>query len=78
MRAGGNQPGDMGHVDQQPGAARVRDRTHAGEVEFARVGGAAGDQQLGPQCGRLFRERVVVDHPAVRRDEVVVRVEPAS
>ena len=46
--AGGDQAGEVRHVDHQLGADRVGDLAEGGEVELARVGGPAGDDQLRP------------------------------
>ena len=45
---GGDQAGEVGHVDHQLGADRVGDLPEGGEVELARVGRPAGDDQLRP------------------------------
>ena len=44
--AGGDQAGEVGHVDHQLGPDRVGDLAEGGEVELARVGGPAGDDHL--------------------------------
>ena len=46
MDAAGDQPGEMRHVDHQVGADRIGDLAEAAEVPDARIGGAAGDDQL--------------------------------
>ena len=46
MRAAGDQAGEMRHVDHQIGADLVGDLAEAREVPDARIGGAAGDDQL--------------------------------
>ena len=43
--AGGDEAGEVGHVDHQLGADRVGDLAEGGEVELARVGRPAGDDQ---------------------------------
>ncbi len=45
MQPGGDEPGEMRHVDHQIGADRVGDLPEAREVDDARIGGAAGDDQ---------------------------------
>ena len=42
----GDEAGVVGHVDHQLGADRVGDLAEGGEVDLARVGGPAGDDQL--------------------------------
>jgi hypothetical protein len=46
MHAAGDQPGEMRHVDEQIGADLVGDLAEAREVDDARIGGAAGDDDL--------------------------------
>ena len=46
MLAGGDEPGEVGHVDEQLRADRVGDLAEGGEVEVARIGGPAGDDHL--------------------------------
>ena len=48
MHAAGHQPGEMRHVHHEIGADFVGDRAEAGEIDEARIGRAAGDDQLGP------------------------------
>ncbi len=77
MRAGRDQAGEVRHVDQQQRAAGVGDRAHPGEVDRARVGRAAGDQQARFEFGGERGERVVIDQAGLAVDAVVARVEPA-
>ena len=75
----GHQPGDVGHVDHQFRAHLVGDRPEGGEVDDARIGARADDDQLGPVLQSLRPHFVDVDaarlpgHPVV--DE---RVAPAG
>ena len=46
--AGGDEAGEVGHVDHQLGADGVGNRAEGGEIELAGVGRPAGDDQLGP------------------------------
>ena len=55
----------MGHVDEQVGADLVGDRAEAGEVEVARIGRAAGDDQLGLVLLREPLDLVEVDQMVV-------------
>ena len=48
MYAAGHEPGEVGHVGQQHGTHRIGDGPKAGEVDHARVGRAATDDELGP------------------------------
>ena len=43
----GNQPGEVRHVDHEVGADLVGDLAEGREVELTRVGGPAGDDELG-------------------------------
>ena len=46
MRAARDEPGEMRHVDHQIGADRIRDLAKAPEIPDARIGGAAGEDEL--------------------------------
>ena len=46
VQAGGDEAGEVGHVDHQLGADLVGDLAEAREVELARVGRPAGEDQL--------------------------------
>ncbi len=46
MRAAGNQPGEMRHVDEKIGADRIRDLPEGLEIPDAGIAGAAGDNDL--------------------------------
>ena len=76
VRTARHQPGEMGHVHQQPGTDPVGDCAKALEVHPPRHGGAAGDQQLGPVLLSQFRDRIVVDAAILPADTVLNRVEP--
>ena len=52
VQAGGDQPGEVGHVDHQQRADLVGDLAKAREVELARIGRPAGEQQLRPALAR--------------------------
>ena len=47
MHATGDQSGEVRHVHQIDGANFVGDLAHAGEVDGARIGRAAADDELG-------------------------------
>ena len=61
VRAPGHQPGEVGHVHQIEGADVVGDGAHAGEVNDARVGAAAADDELGAGFAGAGRQRIVID-----------------
>ena len=46
MHAAGHQAGEMRHVDHEEGADLVGDLAEAAEIDDARIGRAAGDDQL--------------------------------
>ena len=50
--AGGDEPGDVGHVDEQAGPDAVGDRGQALEVEDPRVHARAGDEELRAHLAR--------------------------
>ena len=75
MLAGRHQPREVRHVHDEVGAHRVGDLAEAHEVELARVGRPAGEQQLGLVLLRQARDLVHVE-PGVLpahavRDDVV-------
>ena len=75
VQAGGDEPGEVGHVDHQVGADRVGDRAEALEVEDARVGAPAGEQQLrlalvGDPLDLVHVDQAVLGADLVRRDVV--------
>ena len=59
MRAAGDEPGEMGDVDNEIGPDRVADCPEALEIPMARIGRAAGDDQLRLV---LFRQRLDLIH----------------
>ncbi len=65
----------MRHVDHQVGADLVGDRAEAREIERARIGREAGDDQLRLALERQLLERVVVDLAIVGADAVLHGVE---
>ena len=70
VQAGGDQPGEVGHVDQQQRADLVGDLAERGEVELARVGGPAGDDHLRLALLGEPRDLVHVDPVSSRRRPV--------
>ena len=74
--ARGDQPGEMRHVDQQQRAHLVGDCAEAGEIEMARIGRAAGDDQLGPMLLGQPLDLVEVDQMVVAAHAVLDGVEP--
>jgi hypothetical protein len=46
VQPGGDQPGEVGHVDHQVGLDLVGDAPELGEVQLPRVGRPAGDDEL--------------------------------
>ena len=77
VRAGGDEPCDMGHVDQQLCFDGFGDACHAFEVDRARIGGAAGDQQHRAHLAGPGLDPVVVEQAARAVHTVVMGVEPA-
>ena len=67
----------MGHVDQEPGFDGFGDGCHAFEVDRARIGRAAGDQQRRAHLAGAGLDRVVVEQAARAVHAVVMGVEPA-
>ena len=48
MQPGGDQTGEVGHVDHQVGAHLVGDLAETGEVQMARIGRPTRNDHLGP------------------------------
>ncbi len=70
MHAGGDEAGDVGNVGHQVGAAFVGDGAEALPVDDHRVGGVAGDDDLGPDFKCLRFDGVVVEQLGLGIDEV--------
>ena len=70
MKPGGDQPGEVGHVDHQLRPDLVGDLTKAREVELARIRRPAGEQQLRTALARDPRHLVHVDQAALAVDLV--------
>ncbi len=70
VQARGDQPGEVGHVDHEPGADLVGDAAERGEVELARVGRPARDDQLRAALVGEAGDLVHVDPVVVRADVV--------
>ena len=68
--AGGDEAGEVGHVDHQLGPDRVGDLAEGGEVELARVGGPAGDDQRRLVLLGEPRDLVHVDQQVLAADVV--------
>ena len=76
MRAAGNEPGEMRHVDEQVGADLVADFAEALEVDDARIGRAAGDDELRLVLARKLCDLVHVDALVLAPHAVRHRLEP--
>jgi len=70
VRSAGDKPREVRHIHHEVGTHLVRDRTHAGEVEDARIGRASTYDDLGLDLNRLGLECVVVDGLGVLADLV--------
>ena len=77
MRAARHQSGEMGHVDDEIGPDLVADGAEAGEIPMARIGRAAGDDQLRLVLARQPRDALHVDALRLAVDAVGDRLEPA-
>ncbi len=76
--ARGHQPGEMRHVDVQPGADAVGDLAHAGEIDLARDGRAAGDDHLGLVFLGQRLDLVVVQRVVLLAHAILDGVEPLA
>ena len=70
VKPGGDEAGEVRHVDHQQRADLVGDLAKAREVELARVGRPAGQQQLRAALARDARHLVHVDQAALAVDLV--------
>ena len=66
----GDQPGEVGHVDHEHGPDLVGDLAEDAEVDLARVGAVAGQQDQRPEALGLLADLVVVEQPGGRVDGV--------
>src|SRR5690606_26277695 len=74
VRAARDEAGKMRHIDEQPSAYFVGDRAERGEIPMARIGRAAGDNQLRLVLARdaanlVHIEPLVLTPHTVRRSE---------
>src|SRR6059036_3445039 len=76
MFARGDQPGEMGHVDEQQGSDLVANRAEAGEIEVARIGRATGDDHLRLVLFGESLDLLEVDQMVVAADAILDGVEP--
>jgi hypothetical protein len=74
VHAGGDQAGDVGHVDEQVGADLVGDGAEARPVDDLRIGGEAGDDHLRLVLDGEALDFVVIDQ-ALLVDAVLDGVE---
>ena len=78
MGAAGDQPGEMGDVDDEISADRVANGAEAGEVPMARIGRAAGDDQFRLVLARQRLDLIHVDPMGRSIDAIGDRLEPAA
>ena len=78
VEARGDEARDVRHVHHEQRVVRAGDLGKPLEVDDARVGAGARDDELRPDLPRLDLERAVVDALVLRRDAVGVDLVPAS
>ena len=61
MEPCGDQPGDVGDVNQQIGADRLGDLLESWKIEGARIGAGADDEQAWPAFLRHLLHCIIVD-----------------
>jgi len=76
IEPGGDQPGIVRNVRDQPGAGRVGYGAHAREVDLARIGGAAGEDQAWPGLTGKTVQFVIVDPFVILANAVRCGLEP--
>ena len=78
MRAAGDESGEMRHVNHEYGADRIRDFAEAREINHARIGGAAGDDDFRLCVVRERLDFVIVDALIVAPHAIGDRLEPLA
>ena len=78
MLAAGDETGEVRHVDHQVGADLVGDGAEVGELELARIGGAAGDDDARAMLDGELIDLVHVDAVRVGTHHVRHRLEPLA
>ena len=78
MHAAGDEAGEVRHVDHEIGADAVGDLAEALEVPEARIGRAAGDDQLRLHLLHAPRDLIHVDQLVVLAHGVVLGLEPLA
>ena len=76
MRLPGDKPRKMRHIDHQIGAGAVGNRAEASEIDDARIGAAAGDDQPRPMLLGLALDLVEIDARIRGAHAVTNGVEP--
>ena len=71
-----DQTGEMGHVDHEDGVDLIGDGAEAGEVDMARIGRAAGDDQARAMLLRERLDLLEVDAIVVAANAILDGVEP--
>src|SRR5574337_688091 len=78
MRTTGNEAGEMRHVDHQICTDRIGDGAKPREIDDARIGGSAGDDQLRPMLAGKTLDLVDIDLVIVAANAVLYRPEPLA
>ena len=75
MQPGGDETGEVRHVDDEDGTDLIGDALQGREIDDARVGAPATDQEPRPLAARHVAHLVVVDPPGVLAHPVGARLE---
>ena len=78
MDTGGDEAGDVCHIDEEITAYLFGELTHALEIDDAGVGGCADGDEGGLELAGGFFQLIVVDALVVRRDAVVSDIVEAA
>ncbi len=78
MRPARHQTGEVGHVHHEPRAHLVGDGPEAGEIDDARIGRTASDDQLRLAFEREPLDLVIIDLVGVGLDHVGHHLEPLA
>ena len=61
MKPGGNEAGDVRHIDHEIGTCLPGDVAESLEIDNTRIGAGAGHDHLGSDLQRILAKKIVVD-----------------
>ena len=78
MHPSGHQAGDVSHIGQKVGAHFIGDRPEASEIDGARIGGVAANDQLGLVLTSQLANALQIELLGFGIHAVVDRLEPLA